>query len=113
MNKVLKVNLLYMFTVRCNYAYFFAFIYDRDIIMLIFLSLKIVGFYRFYNKIIFVISKYYMEIANIRTKEINQIIKRRNIILNEINTMIQKGEDKYNNLVDCIYDGVFLFHLGK
>ena len=113
MNKVLKVNLLYMFTVMCNYAYFFAFIYDRDIIMLIFLSLKIVGFYRFYNKIIFVISKYYMEIANIRTKEINQIIKRRNIILNEINTMIQKGEDKYNNLVDCIYDGVFLFHLGK
>lgn len=105
--------ILYSTTIICNYIYYLAFTYNVQSIVFISLILEVMGFCLFYNKIVIIVSKEYIQAINVRTKEINEIIKRRNMLLKEINAVIQKGKDKYNDLIDCIYDGVFLFHLDK
>ena len=40
-------------------------------------------------------------------------MKKRNSILNEVNVMLQKSQDKNNKLIDSIYGGVFLFYNDK
>lgn len=54
-----------------------------------------------------------IEIATKTKKELNSILKKRNIILNEANVMLEKSIDKNNKLIDSIYGGVFLFYLNK
>lgn len=41
--------------------------------------------------------------------ELHRTLKKRNIILNETNVMIEKSERNYNKLIDSVYDGVLLF----
>jgi len=78
--------------------------------------IKGITFYKFYN---YIISKVLdnslirindnIEIATKTKRELNSILKKRNTVLNEANIMLQKSQDKNNELIDSIYGGVFLF----
>lgn len=84
------------------------------------LIIKCVSFYKFHS---YVINKLLsnslkeinnnIEIATKTKKELNSILKKRNVILNEANVMLEKSRDKNNKLIDSIYGGVFLFYLNK
>lgn len=86
----------------------------------IIIFIKCITFYKFYN---YIISKVLdsslkkinnnIEIATKTKRELNSILKKRNTILNEANVMLQKSQDKNNELIDSIYGGVFLFFNNK
>lgn len=107
------IVIFYMFSVALNYIDYLSIKSGQVYITFGAIVLQNIGRYLFYKKMIELVSKQYIEVASSMIKEVNEIIIKRNVILNEINAVIQKGKDKYNKLIDCIYDGVFLFHLEK
>ena len=82
--------------------------------------IKCIIFYNFYN---YVIGKVLdnsltkintnIEIATKTKKELNSILIKRNKVLNEANIMLKKSREKNNQLIDSIYDGIFLFSNNK
>jgi len=112
--------IFYMFSIIINYFGLLCLSTGYKEIAEISIMIKCITFYKFYY---YIISKMLdnslkkindnIEIATKTKKELNSILKKRNAILNEANLMIQKSQDKNNELIDSIYGGVFLFYLNK
>ncbi len=86
----------------------------------IIIIIKFITFYKFYNYVINKVSDNSLKrinnninLAIKRKRELNLILKKRNIVLNEANSMLQKSQARNNELIDSIYGGVFLFYSNK
>lgn len=51
--------------------------------------------------------------TNTTQKDLNSILIKRNTVLKETNIMIEKSQDKYNELIESVYGAVFLFSFDK
>ena len=112
--------IFYMFSILIYYIGLICLIMGYKEIAEIIIFIKCITFYKFYN---YIISKVLdnslikindnIEIATKTKRELNSILKKRNTILNEANVMLQKSQDKNNQLIDSIYGGVFLFYNDK
>lgn len=89
-------------------------------VAIIIIMIKGFIFYDFYN---YIISKVLddslkkinksISLANTKQKNLNSLLIKRNTVLKETNIMIQKSQDKYNELIESIYGAVFLFSFNK
>lgn len=111
-----RKSLIYMISIVFSYISFLGLIINRLEIIVLILVFKSIAFYKAYdiiiNKVLDLSLKKItneLSVATITKKELNSILKKRNTILNETNLMIQKSNDLYNELVDSIYGGIFLF----
>lgn len=112
--------IFYMVSILINYIGIACLSLGYTRIAEVILIIKCVSFYKFHS---YVINKLLsnslkeinnnIEIATKTKKELNSILKKRNVILNEANVMLEKSRDKNNKLIDSIYGGVFLFYLNK
>jgi len=112
--------IFYMFSILLYYFGLLCLISGYKEIAEIIVFIKCITFYKFYN---YIISKVLdnslikindnIEIATKTKRELNSILKKRNSILNEVNVVLQKSQDKNNQLIDSIYGGVFLFYNDK
>ncbi len=89
---------------------------DLNIISKVLLILKCTTFTLFYGYMIDKIRYECFNIINLNIeqaikekKHLNSILLKRNKILNDINTMINRTQNNYSMLLDSIYGGVFLF----
>ena len=112
--------IFYMFSILFYYIGLLCLITGYKELAEIIIFIKCITFYKFYN---YIISKVLdnslkrinnnIEIATKTKRELNSILKKRNTILNEANIMLQKSQDKNNQLIDSIYGGVFVFYNDK
>lgn len=112
--------IFYMLSILVNYIGIACLSLGYKRIAEVILIIKCVSFYKFHS---YVINKLLsnslkeinnnIEIVAKTKKELNSILKKRNVILNEASVMLEKSRDKNNKLIDSIYGGVFLFYLNK
>ncbi|SFD38043.1 sensor histidine kinase [Clostridium uliginosum] len=109
---------LYIFLRLCSYISLIFIIKGFKEFIIISGVLKLSAFYFLYRCIVneilsqsFKTMKKKLEEANKIKIELSTTISKKNRILNETNIMIEKSQSKYNELIDLIYDGVFLFSL--
>lgn len=111
-----KKVILYITSIMLNLSGLIFIKLDLNIISKVLLILKCTTFTLFYG---YMIDKIRYECFNIinsnieqaikEKKHLNSILLKRNKILNDINTMINRTQNNYSMLLDSIYGGVFLF----
>lgn len=112
--------IFYMFSVMINYLGLICLNMGYEEVAEIIIIIKSIIFYKFYSHIISKVLNDSLKkinnnihIATKTKKDLNSILKKRNTILNEVNVMLQKSQDKNDELIDSIYGGVFLFYINK
>ena len=116
----LRKIIFYMSSIMIYYIAFIGLILGYKEFSEIVIFIKCIAFYNFYSYIIgkvmdnsLVEINRNIQIATKTKRELNSILKKRNKILNEANIMLQKSQDKNNQLIDSIYGGVILFSNNK
>lgn len=111
---------IYTSSIISNYIILITFLMGINEVTIIIMMIKSFIFYDFYNYIICkILDNSLKEInkninsTNTRQKDLNSILIKRNTVLKETNIMIQKSQDKYNELIESIYGAVFLFSFNK
>lgn len=109
-------TIYYMCFIILNLSGYFFIIVNMEIVAVLLLSAKCIYFIKFYNYVIdkirddyFNIINYNIEEAVNRKKQLNSLLIKRNKILNDTNTLINKARNNYNILLDSIYGAVCLF----
>ena len=119
-NENFRQIISYMISITANYIFLIATGLGGIRVAEITLLIRCIFVYKFYNYItskvlndsLFKINNNIEKATKIK-KELNEVLVKRNRILNEANIMLKKSGDKNNRLIDSIYGGVFLFYSDK
>lgn len=116
----LKKISMYTLSIISNYIILIAFLIGIKEVTIIIMMIKSFIFYDFYNYIISEILDDSLKkinkninLTNTTQKDLNSILIKRNTVLKETNIMIEKSQDKYNELIESVYGAVFLFSFDK
>lgn len=111
---------IYTLSIISNYIILIAFLIGIKEVTIIIMMIKSFIFYDFYNYIISEILDDSLKkinkninLTNTTQKDLNSILIKRNTVLKETNIMIEKSQDKYNELIESVYGAVFLFSFDK
>lgn len=111
-----KMINLYLLSIVLNYFSSFFINIRFNFIGCMIMLIKAIVFFKFYKYTIDLIFEDSMNImtdnvnkARKRKRNLNTVLKKRNIILSETNAIIEKKQDKYRELIESVYGGVFMF----